>query len=121
MGAFPAADMTPQVFASAITMPNLTIQVRNDGSGSRSSGTIPSPSMSDTTLATVTSVRSRVSSDRTVLAIPSGKEMYNGTHQLRFTASGLTSDGPETLNQYFRERVALGQPVKIRPTLRLAV
>ena len=30
MGAFPAADMTPQLFASAITMPNLTIQVRDD-------------------------------------------------------------------------------------------
>ena len=30
MGAFPAADMTPQLFASAVTMPNLTIQVRND-------------------------------------------------------------------------------------------
>ncbi len=30
MGAFPAADMTPQLFASKVTMPNLTIQVRND-------------------------------------------------------------------------------------------
>lgn len=30
MGAFPAADMTPQLFASNITMPNLTIQVRDD-------------------------------------------------------------------------------------------
>ena len=30
MGAFPAADMTPQLCASAITMPNLTIQVRDD-------------------------------------------------------------------------------------------
>jgi esterase/lipase len=30
MGAFPAADMTPQLFASKIMMPNLTIQVRND-------------------------------------------------------------------------------------------
>ena len=30
MGAFPAADMTPQLFASKITMPNLTIQVRKD-------------------------------------------------------------------------------------------
>jgi pimeloyl-ACP methyl ester carboxylesterase len=30
MGAFPAADMTPQLFASKITMPNLTIQVRDD-------------------------------------------------------------------------------------------
>jgi hypothetical protein len=27
---FLAAEMTPQLFASAITMPNLTIQVRND-------------------------------------------------------------------------------------------
>ncbi len=30
MGAFPAADMTPQLFASPITTPNLTIQVRDD-------------------------------------------------------------------------------------------
>ena len=30
MGAFPAADMTPQLFASKVTMPNLTIQVRDD-------------------------------------------------------------------------------------------
>jgi hypothetical protein len=30
MGAFPAADMTPQLFAPAVTMPNLTIQVRDD-------------------------------------------------------------------------------------------
>jgi hypothetical protein len=30
MGASPAADMTPQLFASAITMPNLTIHVRDD-------------------------------------------------------------------------------------------
>lgn len=30
MGAFPAADMTPQLFASKITMPNLTIQVLHD-------------------------------------------------------------------------------------------
>jgi hypothetical protein len=30
MGAFPAADMTPQLFASAMRMPLLMIQVRND-------------------------------------------------------------------------------------------
>ena len=30
MGGFPAADMTPQLFASKVTMPNLTIQVRDD-------------------------------------------------------------------------------------------
>jgi esterase/lipase len=30
MGAFPAADMTPQLFASAVKMPLLMIQVRND-------------------------------------------------------------------------------------------
>jgi pimeloyl-ACP methyl ester carboxylesterase len=30
MGGFAAADMTPQLFASKITMPNLTIQVRDD-------------------------------------------------------------------------------------------
>lgn len=30
MDAFPAADMTPQLFASKVTMPNLTTQVRHD-------------------------------------------------------------------------------------------
>lgn len=32
MGASPAADMTPQLLVSATTMPNLTIQVRDDAS-----------------------------------------------------------------------------------------
>jgi hypothetical protein len=30
MSTFPAADMTPQLFAPAITMPNLAIRVRGD-------------------------------------------------------------------------------------------
>jgi hypothetical protein len=30
MGTFPAADMTPQLFASKITLLNLTIQMRDD-------------------------------------------------------------------------------------------
>lgn len=30
MGAFPAADMTPQLFAAKVTMPNLSLQVRDD-------------------------------------------------------------------------------------------
>lgn len=30
MDAFPAIDMTPQLFAPAVTMPNLTIQVWHD-------------------------------------------------------------------------------------------